>query len=156
MHTAMGVVDTCDMLVVLPARRLLHSAHPPPARLGSGIYVSGFLVGVAATPLSLATNVLATALVAYKSWQVSPMRMRTLAVSKFGRLTSRYARRYRVMLRKYIEVGTRVSRPEKVMVLLVESGEVVHCLLWVSICISVMDSDRMFVAGLASDPDRHL
>ena len=36
------------------------------------------------------------------------------------------------MLGKYIEVGTRVSRLEKVTVLLVESG-IVYCLLWVSI-----------------------
>ena len=36
------------------------------------------------------------------------------------------------MLRKYIEVGTRVSRLEKVMVPLVESG-ILYCLLWVSV-----------------------
>ena len=59
------------------------------------------------------------------------------------------------MLQKYIEVGTRVSRLRKAVVLLFESG-IAYCLLWVSICISVMDSDRVFVAGLASDRDRHL
>ncbi|KAM5537021.1 hypothetical protein V8D89_009350 [Ganoderma adspersum] len=72
---------------------------------GIGYMSQGFSYGVAATTLSLATNVLATALVAYKSWQV------TFTV-------------YRAMLRKteYIEVGIRVSMLEKVMVLLVESG----------------------------------
>ena len=44
---------------------------------------------------------------------------------------ARSSRQYRVMLRKYVEVGSRISRLEKVMALLVESG-VVYCLLWVS------------------------
>ena len=78
----MGVIDTC-----WSCYRGDGSRRPCPHTAGIGYMYQGFSYSVAATALSLATNVLATALVAYKSWQVSPMRMRTLSVSKFGRLT---------------------------------------------------------------------
>ena len=87
-HIAMGVVDTC-----WSCYRSDGSWRPDPRAAGIGYIYQGFSYGVAATALSLATNVLATVLVAYKPWQVSPMPMRTLAVSKFKPLTSRYARR---------------------------------------------------------------
>ena len=82
----MGMVDTC-----WSCYRGDGSWRPDPRAAGIGYMYQGFSYGVAATALSLATNVLATALVAYKSWQVPPTRMRTLAASRFGRLTSRYA-----------------------------------------------------------------
>ena len=59
----MGVVDPCY--------RGDGSWRPDPRAAGIGYMYQGFSYGVAATALSLAMNVLATALVAYKSWQVA-------------------------------------------------------------------------------------
>ncbi len=63
-HAAMGVVDTCWSCYQGG------SWMPDPNATGTGYMYQGFSYGVAATALSLATNVLTTALVAYKSWQV--------------------------------------------------------------------------------------
>ncbi|PIL25603.1 hypothetical protein GSI_11351 [Ganoderma sinense ZZ0214-1] len=112
-----GVVDTCW------ACYRGGSWNPDPNAQGIGYLYEGFSFGVAATALSLATNVLATTL------------MRGLGL---GRSDSDWRddsdRRYRSFLKKYVEIGTRVSRLEKIMVLLVESG-IAYCVLWIVIAI---------------------
>ncbi|TBU40623.1 hypothetical protein BD309DRAFT_869917 [Dichomitus squalens] len=76
----------------------------------SGILYQGSDYGVAATGLSLATNVLATILVAYKFWD------------------------YRNVLRKYVVVGSQVMRLEKALAMVLESG-VAYCAIWIVVTV---------------------
>ncbi|KAI1798384.1 hypothetical protein LXA43DRAFT_1088492 [Ganoderma leucocontextum] len=83
---------------------------------GKGNMYEGVSYGIAATVLSLATNVLATSLIGYKFWE------------------------HGHILKKYIVIGPRIRRLEKVLCLLVESG-ITYCLLWIVVVIWHVQAD---------------
>ncbi|KAM5536302.1 hypothetical protein V8D89_010038, partial [Ganoderma adspersum] len=77
-----------------------------PKAIGNGTLYGGVSYGVAASMLSLCTNLYATTAVALKAW------------------------RSRRFLRRYIVTGPMVSQTEKVLSLLVESGAI-YCAVWI-------------------------
>ncbi|KAI1784824.1 hypothetical protein LXA43DRAFT_190553, partial [Ganoderma leucocontextum] len=84
------------------------SWQPDPHADGTGSLYQGFSYGVAATVLSLSTNLFSTAAVMVKAWQS------------------------RRTLKRYVVTGPMVSQTEKVFSLLIESGAI-YCALWVMV-----------------------
>ncbi|KAM5545305.1 hypothetical protein V8D89_000918, partial [Ganoderma adspersum] len=78
----------------------------PNRKIGTGNLYEGSPYGVAATVLSLCTNLCATIAVALKAW---------------------YRRK---TLKQYVVIGTTASRTGKMFALLVESG-VIYCAIWI-------------------------
>ena len=92
-----------------------------------GTLYQGIASGVAASVLSLSTNLWATLLVGYKAWYVVGLRnfLRSVTRSLTVMLSGRKSRR---RLKGYLVAG---SPTEKLFALLIESGAV-YCTLWVS------------------------
>lgn len=105
---------------------------PDPHANGTGSLYEGFSYGIAATALSLSTNVFATVAVAVKAWYVP------LAIAIEVRL--KFHRRSRMVLKRYMVTGAMSSQMEKVLSLLVESGTL-YCTLWVK-------SQHFFASGV--------
>lgn len=80
--------------------------------------------------LTLATNMWATSLVAYKAWcaQTSD----TVIVSLIEPTRHDLFRRHRRSVRAFLGTGNRKTQAERLMALLVESGAL-YCFIWVSI-----------------------
>ena len=105
LKSVLGILDSSTTCAPLTNDKL--SDTPP------GVMYQGSDYGVAATGLSLATNILATVLVAYRFWD------------------------YRNVLRKYVVVGSQVMRLEKALAMVLESG-VIYCGIWVRILDSIV------------------
>ncbi|KAM5531450.1 hypothetical protein V8D89_014907 [Ganoderma adspersum] len=101
---ALGTVDTTFSCLEISSSGY-GSWKPDPHANGTGGLYQGFSYGVAATVLSLVTNMFATCAVMVRAWQS------------------------RRKLRQYFVTGPRASQVEKVFSLLVESG-MIYCALW--------------------------
>lgn len=93
---------------------------------GTGNLYEGVSYGIAATALSLGTNLFATATVAFKAWY-APLKNHTSSAME----TDLFCRVSRRVLKRYVVAGTTASQVEKVLSLLVESGAL-YCAIWVS------------------------
>lgn len=122
--TALGIVDTkytCELSLGSSG-----PWNPDPHADGNGNLYEGFSYGVAATVLSLSTNLFATGAVMMRSWYAASFPLEPKVAYRL--IVCRQSRR---VLKRYVVTGPVVSQMQRVFALLVESG-LVYCALWVS------------------------
>ncbi len=93
-----------------------------------GALYTGDKWGLAASIISLLTNVTATGLIAYKAWCVHTEKSYSI---RHSRIHSLYDfRTHRRFIGSHLQMGSTRTRAEKGLALLVESG-IAYCFLWV-------------------------
>ncbi|KAI0706657.1 hypothetical protein C8Q76DRAFT_801054 [Earliella scabrosa] len=108
----MATIDTRDVCSSAPGQFDPSSPYET-SRISiyKGTFFAGDRWGMAATVLSLVTNCVATLLIAYRAWQ------------------------HRALVKSQLRQGCPLTRVERTLALLVESG-VLYCALWVSFPLS--------------------